>query len=53
MTDTFFKEVGLVMKPKVKKPSPKEKQEAQSWPIWEKEESFIGFLELRASNPRN
>jgi uncharacterized cupin superfamily protein len=39
MTDEFVKEVGLVMKPKVKKPSPKEKQEAESWPIWEKEES--------------
>ena len=28
-----------MMKPKVKKPSKKEQQEAQSWPIWEKEES--------------
>ena len=27
------------MKPKVKKPSKKEQQEAQSWPVWEKEES--------------
>ena len=27
------------MKPKVKKPSEKEQQEAESWPIWEKEES--------------
>ncbi len=27
------------MKPKVKKPSAKEQQEAESWPIWEKEES--------------
>lgn len=27
------------MKPKVKKPTEKEKQEAESWPIWEKEES--------------
>lgn len=28
-----------MMKPKVKKPSEKEQQEAESWPIWEKEES--------------
>ena len=28
-----------MMKPKVKKPSKKEQQEAQSWPVWEKEES--------------
>ncbi|TRO47359.1 DUF861 domain-containing protein [Candidatus Bathyarchaeota archaeon] len=27
------------MKPKVKKPSEKERQEAGSWPIWEKKES--------------
>jgi uncharacterized protein len=27
------------MKPKVKKPNQKETHEAQSWPIWEKEES--------------
>jgi uncharacterized cupin superfamily protein len=27
------------MKPKVKKPTEKERQEAESWPIWEKEES--------------
>jgi uncharacterized cupin superfamily protein len=27
------------MKPKVKKPSKKEQEEAQSWPVWEKEES--------------
>jgi uncharacterized cupin superfamily protein len=27
------------MKPKVKKPTEKEQQEAESWPIWEKEES--------------
>ena len=27
------------MKPKIKKPSDKERQEAGSWPIWEKEES--------------
>ena len=27
------------MKPKVRKPTEKESQEAQSWPIWEKEES--------------
>ena len=27
------------MKPKVRKPTSKEKQEAESWPIWEKEES--------------
>jgi uncharacterized cupin superfamily protein len=26
------------MKPKVKKPTEKEQQEAESWPIWEKEE---------------
>jgi hypothetical protein len=29
----------IKMKPKVKKPTEKEKQEAESWPIWEKEES--------------
>ena len=28
-----------MMKPKVKKPSRKEQQEAQSWPVWKKEES--------------
>lgn len=28
-----------MMKPKVKKPSKKEQEEAQSWPVWEKEES--------------
>jgi uncharacterized cupin superfamily protein len=28
-----------MMKPKVKKPSEEEKQEAEAWPIWEKEES--------------
>jgi uncharacterized cupin superfamily protein len=27
------------MKPKVKKPTEKERQEAESWPIWEKDES--------------
>lgn len=27
------------MKPKVKKPTEKEQKEAESWPIWEKEES--------------
>ncbi len=27
------------MKPNVKKPTQKETKEAQSWPIWEKEES--------------
>ena len=27
------------MKPNVKKPTEKEKQEAESWPIWEKEAS--------------
>jgi uncharacterized protein len=27
------------MKPKVRKPTQKEKQEAESWPIWEKEQS--------------
>ena len=27
------------MKPTVKKPTQKENQEAQTWPIWEKEES--------------
>jgi uncharacterized cupin superfamily protein len=27
------------MKPKVKKPTREEKQEAENWPIWEKEES--------------
>lgn len=27
------------MKPTVKKPNQKENQEAQAWPIWEKEES--------------
>ena len=27
------------MKPKVKKPTEKERQEAESWPTWEKEES--------------
>ena len=27
------------MKPTVRKPTEKESQEAQSWPIWEKEES--------------
>jgi len=27
------------MKPTVKKPSAKEQKEAESWPIWEKEES--------------
>ena len=27
------------MKPKVKKPSNKEQQEAESWPVWEKEAS--------------
>ncbi|MHC3130393.1 MAG: cupin domain-containing protein [Candidatus Bathyarchaeota archaeon] len=27
------------MKPKVRKPTEKESQEAESWPIWEKEES--------------
>ena len=27
------------MKPKVKKPAKKEQLEAESWPIWEKEES--------------
>jgi uncharacterized cupin superfamily protein len=27
------------MKPKVKKPSEKERQEAETWPTWEKEES--------------
>jgi uncharacterized cupin superfamily protein len=27
------------MKPKVKKPTLREKQEAERWPIWEKEES--------------
>ena len=27
------------MKPKVRKPTENEKQEAESWPIWEKEES--------------
>jgi uncharacterized cupin superfamily protein len=27
------------MKPAVRKPTKKEKQEAESWPIWEKEES--------------
>jgi uncharacterized cupin superfamily protein len=27
------------MKPNVKKPTEKERKEAQSWPIWEKEES--------------
>jgi len=27
------------MEPKVKKPTEKEKQEAESWPTWEKEES--------------
>jgi len=29
----------LIVKPTVKKPTQKEKQEAESWPIWEKEES--------------
>jgi uncharacterized cupin superfamily protein len=28
-----------MMKPKVKKPSEKEQQEAESWPVWEKGES--------------
>jgi uncharacterized cupin superfamily protein len=28
-----------MMKPKVKKPTEKEQQEAASWPVWEKEES--------------
>jgi len=27
------------MKPKVKKPTVEEKQEAENWPIWEKEKS--------------
>ena len=27
------------MKPKIKRPTLKEKQEAANWPIWEKEES--------------
>jgi len=27
------------MKPKVRKPTEKESKEAESWPIWEKEES--------------
>lgn len=27
------------MKPKVTKPTPEQKQAAESWPIWEKEES--------------
>jgi uncharacterized protein len=27
------------MNPKVKKPTQEEKQEAESWPIWEKEQS--------------
>jgi uncharacterized cupin superfamily protein len=29
------------MKPKVRKPTENEKQEAESWPIWEKEESVF------------
>jgi uncharacterized cupin superfamily protein len=28
-----------IMKPKVKKPTEKEREEAESWPTWEKEES--------------
>jgi len=27
------------MKPKVKKPTEKERREAESWPVWEKAES--------------
>jgi uncharacterized cupin superfamily protein len=29
------------MKPKVKKPTVDEKQEAENWPIWEKEKSMF------------
>jgi uncharacterized cupin superfamily protein len=29
----------ITMKPKVKKPTEKEQKEAESWPVWEKEES--------------
>jgi uncharacterized protein len=31
------------MKPKVKKPTQKEQQEAQVWPIWTKEESTFAW----------
>ena len=39
MLTDFVIMFGLGMKPKIKKPTLKETQEAKSWPIWEKKES--------------